>query len=234
MSGLLLFAACAVSGCGDLIGVCTAELRPNLIVEVRDAVTGEPAARGATGTAEHTGSRIYTDLLSADDLQLYGNWSEEREGRYSVFIRKPGYRHEDAQVTVDGDRCHVKTARIAIRLSRDSAAVEVPPLSFERGARVSGGPGSVGIRVFGDTLVVSGRAVALCGELGIASFRTGAAWHIQLQPTDWTFSCPNIPRLQQFEARFKLAPGPAPVLVTHAAGSPMTFFEGGVSPLNSN
>ena len=64
----------ALSGC-DLISVaCTDALAPSVVVEVRDAVNGMPAARGVTGVSEHE-SGVLTDLYAIDDLRLRGGWS---------------------------------------------------------------------------------------------------------------------------------------------------------------
>lgn len=133
-------------------------------------------------------------------------------------------------VTVDKDECHVRTQRVPITLTRDAAADSVAPLALERGARVAGYKASGGIHVLSDTLVISGRAAAGCGELDGVAFRSGDSWHIQFQPTQWTGSCPGVNRLQQFEARFKLIAGNNFVLVTHAAGAPVELFSGWVAP----
>ena len=230
---VLLLATACIAGCGDIVGVCTTQLESNLIVEVRDAVSGEPAARGATGLAEYTSTHEFTELFSFfDDVQLFGNWNREAAGLYVVHLQKPGFKTEHVSATVTEDRCHVRTARVPVRLARDSAAVAIPPLSVERGARVAGSPASVGIRVFGDTLVVSGRAFVRCGEVDIVSFRANTSWHIQLQPSQWNLECPGTASLQQFEARFRLLPGNNQVLITNAIGFPMTLFDGSVAPLS--
>jgi hypothetical protein len=230
-SCVLLFTGCALSGC-DVFGVvCTDELRPNLVVEVREAVSGEPAARGATGVAEHPGSGEITDLFAlADSLRLHGDWLRERAGRYTVAVQKPGFRTEYASATVDEDRCHVRTRRVPVTLTRNSSAVAVGPLAFHRDARVAGFPASAGIRVFADTLVVSGRAAALCGDLGVVAFRSDGSWHIQFQPLQWVDSCPDVQNLQQFEARFTLVPGSNQLLITNGYGPPVELFSGVVSP----
>lgn len=226
---LLILCSCALTACDDLVGVaCTDELRPNLIVEVRDAQTGHAAARGAIGSAQHLDSDVTTELYSArnDSLQLTGDWSRERAGRYVVVVRKPGFRTETVQVTVDEDRCHVRTERVPVTLTPDASAAAVVPLAFTRGERVSGSSASAGITTFGDTLVVTGRAAALCSDLDIVAFRSGRSWHIQLQPMQWEGTCPGLAGMQQFEARFRLPEGNNTLLITHGYQRPPTLFSG--------
>ena len=57
-----LSGAAGLSGCWGF--VCTDELRPTLIVEVRERATGMPAARGATGFSEHE-SGVLTEFLAS-------------------------------------------------------------------------------------------------------------------------------------------------------------------------
>lgn len=66
----------ALSGC-DLMGVaCADQLALSVVVEVRDAADGMPAARGATGVSVHE-SGVLTDLYATGDLGLNGNWASE-------------------------------------------------------------------------------------------------------------------------------------------------------------
>ena len=218
-----------LGGC-DVIGIaCTDELRPNVVVEVRDAATGDPAARGATGLAEHTGSGVVTELFGGfHDLILHGAWSAERAGRYRIVLRKPGYRADPVTVNVDEGACHVETRRVTVELHRDTAAIPVPPVDFERGQHVGGYPASVGVRVFGDTLVLAGRAAARCTHLELFAFRRDRSWHIQLQPAQWLSTCSTPGPYQQFQARFQLIPGAHQLLITDAGGPPTVLFSGSV------
>lgn len=229
---LILLCSFALSACDSIIGVaCTRELKPNLLVEVREAESGMAAARGATGYARHLGSGVVAELHAVDDtLQLDGLWDRERAGRYEVVIRKPGYKTESVKAVVDEDRCHVKTKRVPVTLTRDESAAAVVPIAFEPGLRVTGTVASAGIMTFGDTLVVTGRAAALCGDLDVVAFRSREWWHIQFQPKEWDGTCPGVPGLQQFEARFQLEPGNTQLLITHGHGRLETLFEGSVSP----
>lgn len=228
---LLILGSCALSACDGLFVECSTELRASLVVEVREAESGKAAARGATGHVRHLRSGVVTELYAAlnDSLRLDGDWDTERAGRYEVVIRKPGYETESVLAVVDEDRCHVHTERVPVTLTRDRLAVAVVPIAFEPGSRVSGWEASAGITTFGDTLVVTGRAVALCGDLDVVAFRSREWWHIQFQPKQWEGTCPGVPGLQQFEARFKLEPGINHLLITHGHWRSETLFEGSVS-----
>lgn len=99
--------------------VCTTEARAGIQVEVRDALSGEPAAQGAVGIAY--------DGAYADTLQLFPNvpphlpltliGAVERPGVYTVVVRKSGYRDWiRAGVEVRHDGCHVITVKLEARL----------------------------------------------------------------------------------------------------------------------
>lgn len=115
--GVLLPAA--LSGCEIFDpGVCTTDVQPAILVQVRDAATQAPAASGATGVLRD-GS--FSDIMQADPgenaLELRG--AEERPGTYTVTVDKPGYQ----QWTQDGVRvrdggCHVQTVTLQANLVR--------------------------------------------------------------------------------------------------------------------
>lgn len=109
-----------LSGCDILDpGVCTTDVQPAIIVEVRDAATQAPAAAGATGTVRD-GS--FNDELRPFDvgegaLRLHGAY--ERPGRYTVTIDKAGYQQwQQEHVRVRDARCHVQTATLQAHLVR--------------------------------------------------------------------------------------------------------------------
>lgn len=81
-------AGCAESNAPQL---CLATVRDAIIVEVRDATTGQPAASGAELTGRHTWKgRIISDTARAsfDGLTLIvGNLP----GEYALTMKKPGY-----------------------------------------------------------------------------------------------------------------------------------------------
>ncbi len=114
--GVMLPAALAGCDVQDP-GICT-DVRPAIIVQVRDAATQAPAASGATGTLRD-GS--YTDLMQADfgeaALELRGGL--ERPGTYTVTVGKPGYQQWAQQgVRVRGGGCHVQTVTLQANLVR--------------------------------------------------------------------------------------------------------------------
>lgn len=115
--GVLLPAT--LSGC-DIFepGACTMDVRPAILVQVRDAATQAPAASGTTGVVRD-GS--FSDIMQADPgenaLELRG--AQERPGTYTVTIDKPGYQQwtqEDVRVR-DGS-CHVQTVTLQANLVR--------------------------------------------------------------------------------------------------------------------
>jgi hypothetical protein len=233
-SALLLVSSLLLSGCGDLLGIhaCPAIMSPNLVVEVRDAL-GHPAARGATGFAEHLASGTVTEFFAGiigDSLRLHASWDRERAGGYTVTVMKPGFRTEQASATVRTGKCGVRTAHVPVTLRRDSLAVQVTPLSFARGGRVPGYAANADVRVAGDTLIIAGQAGSPCDDLEAIAFRRGQFLHVQLQPTELFTPCPMLPPLQQFEARFLLVPGINEVLVTQGYGVFSRLFSGSVSP----
>ena len=107
------------SGC-DIVdpGACTTDVRPAIVVQVRDAATQAPAAAGATGILRD-GS--FTDLMQADfgeaALELRGGL--ERPGRYTVTVDKPGYQQwKEEDVRVRDGSCHVQTVTLQASLVR--------------------------------------------------------------------------------------------------------------------
>jgi hypothetical protein len=201
-------------------------------VEVRDAL-GRPAALGATGIAEHLASGTVTEFFAGivlDSLRLHARWDQERAGRYTVTVMKPGFETEQASATVLKGKCGVRTQHVPVTLRRDSLAVQVTPLSFTRGGRVSGYEANADVRVAGDTLVIVGQAGAPCDDLDAIAFRHGQFLHVQLQPTELYTTCSSLPPLQQFEARFRLVPGANELLITQGYGLFPRLFSGSVSP----
>jgi hypothetical protein len=109
----------ALAGCNVLVPTdCTLEARPYLVVDVRDAWTGAPAALGATGTIQE-GS--FTDRLHANNELVMQAAEVERPGTYNVRIQKAGYLDWTAQsVRVNEGRCHVETVRLSAHLQPTS------------------------------------------------------------------------------------------------------------------
>jgi hypothetical protein len=220
-------AAVLCSGClGDVFAIgCTTEMRSNLRAEVRDAATGAAAAYGARGWARHEQGAT-TELFALDSVSLVGNWDNERAGDYQVEVRKPGHRLASERITVREDACHVKTGTVRVSLAGEPAAQPVAPVSFSAGARVGGFTNSAGVTVSGDTLVITGRALAPCATLQPVGYRVGYSLHVQLEPGAWPWSCGEREQMQQFEARYQLQQGANDVLVTAGFGWPGVLFDG--------
>jgi hypothetical protein len=215
----LMFAMPILGGCESS---CLLIQLPNMGVEVRDSLTGLPAAFGATGSARV--SNTVTDLISEDSLSMGGNWGREQAGRYVVVVRKPGYKTATVTENVEQDGCHVKTKILRIRLTANSAALAQTPVLQVFGTTASASRGSAGIQVRGDTLLIIGSTLSR-GPLAAVAFRMGENWHIQLQPPANTAG----PSMQSFELRYRLPPGRNELLITSALGDPVILYEGSVT-----
>ena len=103
-------------------GPCVTIVIAGLIVEVRDAATGEPAAFNARGEIRDLG---YFEVLQLElngvqapetALRLVGAW--ERPGVYSVVVRKDGYRDWSSEAVVDQGVCNVRPVTLQAALER--------------------------------------------------------------------------------------------------------------------
>ena len=100
---------------------CLAAVAPGVQVEVRDSVSNEPAAYGATGSVV---DGPFIDSLRVSGLGvfppeslLYLRAADERAGTYTVTVTKPGYVDwYRAGVEVTRGPCHVETAHLTARL----------------------------------------------------------------------------------------------------------------------
>jgi hypothetical protein len=116
-ASLVVAAAGATAACDlPFTGACTADFRYGIVVEVRDSVTGEPAADGARlivrdGAYADTSDQLpFTEPLT---LRAAG----ERGGRYDITVEKPDYREwTRTRVRVWEDGCHVIPVRLEARL----------------------------------------------------------------------------------------------------------------------
>jgi hypothetical protein len=113
--------ACSHDGSKPPLGVnCPLNLfTPGIVVEVRDAATGEPAASGAQGSIHdlaYTESLVPYGVASPDvPLSLAGAFN--RGGTYDVQVHKSGYIDWTAQnVAVLEDHCGVVTVTLAADL----------------------------------------------------------------------------------------------------------------------
>ncbi len=120
---------CVVSaalGCSSFLDrgplLCTDNMAPGIIVEIRDGTDGHAIADLASGTvtdgafsdslarAEGT-SPLLADLFSRQA-------ASERAGTYRVHVDRPDYRSWDtAGVVVTADACHVRTVRLRANLT---------------------------------------------------------------------------------------------------------------------
>ena len=226
---LALGTAAALSGC-DIVGVvCTDELRFSVVVEVRDAATGRPAARGVTGVSEHESGTL-TEFTASSDLSLYGNWARELPGEHTILVRKPGYQADIVHADVDADRCHVETETVEAEIAPDPRAVPEYPVSLIEGPDTAHWrPASAEVQVHRDTLEIQGFAgTAGCTELRVVAFRSGDGLHVQVEPSDIPLE--DCVSSRRFEARFLLPSGPTDLLLTNAHYFPAVLFEGQVRP----
>ncbi len=214
----VLGTAVAFSGCGGLLFevACTLELRSSVAIEVRDPVTGAPAARGVTGWSEHE-SGITTEFATSGDLLLHGNWRSELPGHHVIHLRKPVFRTEVLTVDVGGDDCHVEPATVRAHMEPNPLAVPQHPLSFIEGPEIDAWPASAGVKIYGDTLEVRGFAPNGCTRLRAVAYRQASGFlHVQVEPSDIPLDRCASPR--QFEVRYRLRlNGPISTLPTAAA-----------------
>jgi len=110
---------CLISAC-DLPTGCAGVGAPNVAVTVIDSLTGTPAAAGATLLTydlNRGGVRVDSVTGRTDTEVLQG--SIDRRGRFSVFVRKTGYRDWSVPAVTVRDGCPaIQTARLTARLAR--------------------------------------------------------------------------------------------------------------------
>lgn len=101
---------------------CTQEIRPGVVVEIRDAFDDAPLAANARG-AVHDGTFV-------DSLRPYGSVgngtlvsraaADERPGDYRITVEYDGYFPWEGGAGVRGDECHVETVQLNVYLQRKS------------------------------------------------------------------------------------------------------------------
>lgn len=123
-AAVLISLAIAGSACTNdpPTGPCTADLRPGIVVTIRDAATGEPVAGQAIGQVE--------DHRYVDSLRAYGYEGTpsvlasraaafERSGTYEVTVFAADYQPwilQDVEVLESPDSCHVVTVELEANL----------------------------------------------------------------------------------------------------------------------
>lgn len=130
---LTVVAAAFLVGCGaaetvsapadELDLLCTGVIQAGIVVEVVDARTGAPAARGAVG-AVRDGAFIdslrpaVTRGTPPADTLLSLQGAFERPGSYEVTIAREGFRPwSQSGVVVSRGVCHVNTVTVTARLT---------------------------------------------------------------------------------------------------------------------
>ena len=111
----------SVIACGQeepiaLVG-CTGLPQQNVVVEVRDSLTGAYIATGATGTLR-LGSEVTHLVASPTGIHLLEPALKERAGLYTLTVEKPGYVTKEIQVEVKWiAQCNtVQTAQVVVQL----------------------------------------------------------------------------------------------------------------------
>lgn len=91
--------------------VCTTDVRPGIVVEIRDGSSGAPIAETADGEAiDMDGTELELEPYSfnGDGEMTARATAYERPGRYRVNVRHNGYANWTAEdVTVEAGACHV-------------------------------------------------------------------------------------------------------------------------------
>lgn len=105
--------ALTLAACGSDEISCPTSTQAAVIVTVRDSVTGEPAATGASGGLRSP-SVIADFTESSDGLTMQ---AVAPAGRYEVTVDRGGYqRWVQSRVEVDGSGCSVNTTAVEARL----------------------------------------------------------------------------------------------------------------------
>jgi hypothetical protein len=99
---------------------CAGVGAPNVAITVVDSLTGNPAGAGATLLTydlNRGGVRVDSVTGRTDTEVLQG--SIDRTGRFSVVVRKIGYRDWSVPAVTVRDGCPtIQTARLTARLAR--------------------------------------------------------------------------------------------------------------------
>lgn len=117
----VLFAMIAAPAFAGCYGMCDTGIAPGIVVEIRDAHTGEAIADSASGFAiDGTFSDSLAPFSASGDGRLVSRHAAaEREGTYTVIVTRPGYQNWSVSgVRVDEGDCHAETAYLVARLTR--------------------------------------------------------------------------------------------------------------------
>lgn len=118
----LIVGVAAIGGCGLITGGgdCTTELRPGIVLEIVDIVTGaSPLVPSVITVTDGSFQERYPPAgVEGEVLPKYW-FAFERAGRYSILVQTPGYLDwSTSNIRVRRDECHVMTVRITARLKR--------------------------------------------------------------------------------------------------------------------
>ena len=110
-----------LSACSSPYDVaCTDVATPGINILVRDSVSGNFAANGASATAvdgAYSDTNSFSEAYGRPEFPLA--LAYEREGTYAVTVSKTGYKAWTVSgVRVTRDRCHVRTVTLNARLQR--------------------------------------------------------------------------------------------------------------------
>lgn len=115
-----LFGAFVFGGCDDPV-VCAGTAQFAIVVHVRDASTGAPAALGATlvvrdGVYADSATGTYSGPVEPFATLLEA--AQDRPGTYDVSVRKAAYQTWTRQgVRVEESSCEVQPARFDVNLT---------------------------------------------------------------------------------------------------------------------
>jgi hypothetical protein len=110
-----------LAGCGTE-PICTDEIVPGVVVEIRDAFDDVPLAANARG-AVHQGT--FVDSLRphgsvGDGTLISRAAADERPGEYLIRVEHVSYLTWEDVVLVRANECHVETVLVSAYLSRVS------------------------------------------------------------------------------------------------------------------
>jgi hypothetical protein len=113
----VLLLAALYSSCVMIVGpVCTHEVRPGLMVEVRDSITGAPVAAGARVIARD-GAFADTAFTGSSEGVAGADLAHERAGNYTVTVEQEEFAPwSRSDVYVTADKCHVHTVSLVVLL----------------------------------------------------------------------------------------------------------------------
>ena len=107
---LLIFMLASLTACST--EPCGAPRQFGIVVEIRDANTGAPAAQGAAAVA--TNGNFSESLGQLDELRLAG--LNDRPGTYNLTVNRPGY-HTIQRFDIEvSDECLAEPVVIAVEL----------------------------------------------------------------------------------------------------------------------